>query len=51
MPIVALSANALIGERERCIAAGMDEYATKPIALAALDKLLATWIPQATRDP
>ena len=46
MPIVALSANALVSEGERCLAAGMDEYVTKPIALSSLAKLLAKWIPQ-----
>jgi len=41
VPIVAITAHAMPGDRERCLAAGMDEYVTKPIRLADLDRLLA----------
>jgi CheY-like chemotaxis protein len=45
MPIIALTANALPGEAERCRAIGMDDYLTKPASLAALAAALAKWLP------
>jgi len=41
--IVAMTANALQGDRERCIQAGMDDYLPKPVTQEALEKLLAKW--------
>ncbi len=42
-PIVALTANALAGDYERCLAAGFDEYLPKPFKQQQIDALLARW--------
>jgi two-component system sensor histidine kinase/response regulator len=45
MPIIALTANALKGEAERCLAVGMDDYLSKPAPLGALEAALKKWMP------
>ncbi|MCU0790380.1 MAG: response regulator, partial [Nitratireductor sp.] len=49
VPIVAVTAHALKGEAERCLAAGMDDCITKPISLTILSSKIAQWIQPETR--
>jgi CheY-like chemotaxis protein len=47
LPIVALTAHAMKGDRERCLAAGMDDYVTKPLRIGELCHVLARVVPPA----
>jgi PAS domain S-box-containing protein len=44
LPIVALTANALAGEADRCFEVGMDDYMSKPVTLAELRRVLGRWL-------
>src|SRR5688572_966678 len=51
LPIVALTANAMQGDRDRCLEAGMDDYITKPLARADLQRVLQNCSPNKARQP
>jgi DNA-binding response OmpR family regulator len=45
VPIIAVTANAMQEDREKCIQADMDDYLSKPIRPEELSKVLAKWLP------
>jgi len=48
IPVIALTANAMSGDRERCMDAGMDDYLSKPLSLSELAEVLSKWLTQET---
>ena len=51
VPIVAMTANTIDGDEEKCRASGMDDYLPKPVRLAALARTLERWLPVSTAGP
>ena len=49
-PIIAMTAHSMIADRDRCLAAGMDDYISKPVRMPVLEATLTRWVP-ATSSP
>jgi PAS domain S-box-containing protein len=50
IPIIAMTAHAMQGDRERCLKAGMDDYVTKPVSSQSLTDVLKKWLPKDNMD-
>jgi CheY-like chemotaxis protein len=48
VPVIAMTAHAMDGDRARCLAAGMDDYISKPIRSKLLIETLRRWVPATT---
>jgi CheY-like chemotaxis protein/HPt (histidine-containing phosphotransfer) domain-containing protein len=50
MPIIAVTGNAMLGEAQRCLTAGMDDYLSKPLRMHELGAMLTKWLPITDRQ-